>query len=570
MMPKLTVGVNDLASQHPDIAAEWHPTKNEGLTATDVTRGSGREVWWFREPCGHEWVAPVHRRTNMKTGCPYCTSTGRKRILPGFNDLATKSPYLASQWHPTKNGSRRPEATAPTFKGDVWWVCERGHEFQASVVSRYLSDACQVCRMEDTSVSNDALLVAQWDSERNDRTVSEVSLGSPYEAWWLCSEGHSWQSAVYNRSGGRGCAVCAGKKVVLGVNDLATLRPDIARSWDDGSNGGLRASDVTVGSGVRVTWSCDNGHRWVTSVSDRTRPNGSGCPTCAAKVSVSRGEIEVARFVTSLGLSYVSSLRGTPGVTELDIALPDLGVALEYNGLYWHCESHRSRDYHRTKSLAAERAGYQVLHVWEDDWAERRSVVERMIARKLGASDETRYNARSLDRVRLSAGQARSFLEANHIQGFVSGSEYLALRGEGGIRAVMVLKRRKEGSWELVRFATDGIVRGGFSRLFKWFQALHPEVVRVVTFADRGVSDGGLYANNGFVRDGEIAPDYMYVVRGHREHKFNYRKARFKSDPNLQYEEGLTERQLAELNKLPRIWDAGKVRWAWNAKTPSA
>lgn len=87
----------------------------------------------------------------------------------------------------------------------------------------------------------------------------------------------------------------------------------------------------------------------------------------------------------------------------------------------------------------------------------------------------------------------------------------------------------------------------------------------MVTFADHTLSQGGLYLNNGFVAEKVLAPDYSYVVRGKRVHKFNYRLARFKSDPNLKHEEGLTERELALLNRTPRIWDCGKTRYVWEA-----
>lgn len=86
---------------------------------------------------------------------------------------------------------------------------------------------------------------------------------------------------------------------------------------------------------------------------------------------------------------------------------------------------------------------------------------------------------------------------------------------------------------------------------------------RVITFADRGVSDGGLYESQGFVVDRELEPDYMYVVGSKRQHKFAYRKARFEKDTNLKFEKGLTERQLANLNGLLRVYDAGKTRWVW-------
>lgn len=84
---------------------------------------------------------------------------------------------------------------------------------------------------------------------------------------------------------------------------------------------------------------------------------------------------------------------------------------------------------------------------------------------------------------------------------------------------------------------------------------------KIVTFSDNQVSDGGLYEKLGFSKDKDLLPDYKYLVDEERIHKFNYRINRFKKDPTLIYKEGLTERELAEINGLERVWDCGKTRW---------
>lgn len=85
---------------------------------------------------------------------------------------------------------------------------------------------------------------------------------------------------------------------------------------------------------------------------------------------------------------------------------------------------------------------------------------------------------------------------------------------------------------------------------------------KFITFSDNCISEGGLYENNGFTLDKHIPADYMYLVKHYkREHKFKYRKVKFKNDPSLQYDENMTERQLASLNGMLRIYDAGKIKW---------
>lgn len=101
-------GETDLATRYPDLAAEWHPTKNGDLTPSDVLPGSHRLVWW-QCPHGHEWRAQIKSRVSG-AGCPVCSN---RALLRGVNDLATNNPELARQWHPTLNRSLTPRPHPP-------------------------------------------------------------------------------------------------------------------------------------------------------------------------------------------------------------------------------------------------------------------------------------------------------------------------------------------------------------------------------------------------------------------------------------------------------------------------
>jgi len=134
---------NDLASAHPDIAAQWHPEKNGTLRPETITPKSNKRVWWVCER-GHEYQALVSQRTFRHTGCPYCSG---KRVLKGFNDLATVKPLIAAQWHPELNGSLTPEMVTISSHKRVWWVCPDNHVWQAIIYSRTCArqHGCPVC-----------------------------------------------------------------------------------------------------------------------------------------------------------------------------------------------------------------------------------------------------------------------------------------------------------------------------------------------------------------------------------------------------------------------------------------
>ena len=207
--------------------------------------------------------------------------------------------------------------------------------------------------------------------------------------------------------------------------------------------------------------------------------------------------------------------------------------------------------------------GIQLITIWEDEWRDKRDIVESMISHKLGASHSPRVYARNTTLSPLESSAARSFLDSYHIQGSCSSSAYFGLYDDSD-ELVAVSAWKKTGDiLYLDRYATSCVVVGGMGKVLKAGKgyAQHRNVGKIVTFSDHQVSDGGLYKKLGFTLDKELAPDYRYVAHGEKIHKFNYRLKRFRNDPDLEYREGLTEKELAKLNGLERIWDCGKTRW---------
>ena len=138
----LIPGENDFAALYPDLAAEMLPPSANEITVRQIFPNSKKKVWW-RCPLGHTYTAAPASRV-QGTGCPYCA--GRK-VLPGFNDLATKEPRVAAQWHPTLNGGLAPNMVTAGCDKRIWWKCEDGHVWQAKVYDRAgkKKTGCPVC-----------------------------------------------------------------------------------------------------------------------------------------------------------------------------------------------------------------------------------------------------------------------------------------------------------------------------------------------------------------------------------------------------------------------------------------
>ena len=225
-------GVNDLATTRPDLAKNWNYERNGGLKPKDISAGSNKKVWWKCDK-GHEW-----RTTPNCCGfCPYCVN---QKIWPGYNDLATVNPKLASEWDYTKNGKLKPENTL---------------------------------------------------------------YGSGKKVWWKCSEcGHEWQATVVGRTNGNRCPVCVNRVVVAGYNDLATVNPELAKEWNYEKNGDLKPDGIIAGSPKKVWWKCKKGHEWEATIESRHHQNVH-CPICSSNRRTSMPEKAIGYYLEKYGVN---------------------------------------------------------------------------------------------------------------------------------------------------------------------------------------------------------------------------------------------------------------------------
>ena len=206
-------GYNDLATLNPELAKQWHPTKNGVLSPHDVTPYSNQKIWWLCPVCEYEWQSLLSVRSNGN-GCPACS---RRSVRSGYNDLATLNPELAKQWHPTKNINLNTNDLTPGSNKKVWWLCPKcGYEWQTSPKERSHGKGCPACSGRATWKGHNDLatlypeLAKQWHPVKNgDITPDSIRPGSDYQAWWICDKcGYEWKAPVYNRTHGSGCMNC--------------------------------------------------------------------------------------------------------------------------------------------------------------------------------------------------------------------------------------------------------------------------------------------------------------------------------------------------------------------------
>ena len=274
-----------LAAKSPELARYWHPSKND-LTPSEVAPYSNQDFWW-KCPKGHEWQAKpcnLQKRTPDRI-CPYCSHRKPSKEYC----LTAENPSLAGLWHPWKN-SCTPEEIAPRSNKKVWWLCEKGHEWQDSVnqMQSYGAEkACPYCNNRKVWAGNSLAglapqLAAQWHPSKNHPLTPETVMAwSSKKVWWQCEAGHQWQTTIAKRyQRGDGCPYCSGHRATP-ENCLAALHPELVPEWDSSRNAPLTPKDVTAGSGKKVWWKCSKGHSWQSTVIGRMK--SKGCPVCNHK-----------------------------------------------------------------------------------------------------------------------------------------------------------------------------------------------------------------------------------------------------------------------------------------------
>lgn len=557
-------GVNDLATRYPDLVVEWHP--GNFTTPSTVAPGSKTRRLW-QCSIGHTWWTAPLNRTTGHTDCPTCAN---RIISTGFNDLATTHPYLALELHST-SPLLLEEVTAGSER-ELVWVCVLGHIWDASPVTRLGGShrGCPYCSGKRVLVGfNDFAtthphLVDEW-SDTNELAPTDVSAGSAKRVTWRCRRGHTSRSSVAARTRpeSRGCAICQGRAVLAGFNDLATVRPDIAAQWHPENT--EQPTQFTAGSGHNVLWQCANApsHSWRAGISDRTRRLPSNCPHCAANAKSSKFEDDIADFVTGL-LPGEQITRNERLLIhrhwEFDIAVPNRHLSIECNGVYWHSQqAGKGSAYHAKKRAAALAAGYVLIQVWEDDWKLRRPIVEASIAHKLGASTQKTVPARCTSVMDIGAESARAFCDSNHLRGSAEGDFSTGLQSAEEELVAVAIWRLQGTALHLTRFCTSAVIPGGLGKLVAHAERSIAGWETMSATVDLQSETGSVFERLGWARSEPARADYSIFARGQRAPRSEYPISRFRNDPKLEYREGATERELADLNGLNIIWDSGSV-----------
>lgn len=267
---------------YPHLAIEFNVTLNG--TRPDQVRGQSNKKMWWTCPEGHDYEAPISRRSASGSGCPYCKNV---KVLKGYNDLATAYPEVAMQLDAEKSGFTASEVMGKSSKR-AWWKCAEGHSWEAAISSRSgKGRGCPSCSgwsvtEENSLASKFPGLIPFFDVEKNGIDPSKVAPTSKKKFWWTCENGHSYEQMPLNKTKQNdGCPYCSGRYAST-ANNLAKKHPELAQLLNVDRNG-FSAEETTAGSKKAMWWKCVCGYEWEMSPSSKTWTLKNACDYHAGK-----------------------------------------------------------------------------------------------------------------------------------------------------------------------------------------------------------------------------------------------------------------------------------------------
>ncbi len=288
--------------------------------------------------------------------------------------------------------------------------------------------------------------------------------------------------------------------------------------------------------------------------------------------NVSWCENEVVDFIKEIyDGKIIQSCRTELDGKELDIFMPDKNIAIEFNGVYWHSDLYKDKNYHFDKTMSCMKKGIQLLHIWEDDWYTKQDIIKDIIKCKLHKQHH-KINARDCEVREIDTKIAKEFCETYHIHGYANSIIKLGLYKHDDLVMVATFGygrkisggEKKENIWELYRMCSlfDVNVRGGISKLLNYFITLcNPS--EIITFADMSISNGNVYEKIGFEKLYIVPPTYYWCIGNKRYPRYRFQKSNLiecKENPNL------TEDEVMRTRGYFKCWDSGKIKYIWQQK----
>jgi len=284
------------------------------------------------------------------------------------------------------------------------------------------------------------------------------------------------------------------------------------------------------------------------------------CPNCYPSCK-SVGETDISNFIKNLGFETTDNSKNTISPYELDIYIPYLKIAIEYNGLYWHSEAQgKDKNYHLNKLNLCLEKGINLIQIFEDEWLFKQNIVKNRLKQILDVSTAKKIYARQCKIKEVLPKVKNEFLENYHIQGKDNSNIKLGAFYNNELVAIMTFiknnitgdSKTKECVWELNRYCDNYNYHtlGIASKLLKYFQKNYGWK-SIFSCVDRRWLIDNFYYKLGFCLDNTIKPDYWYIKDQQRIKKSDISK-------------DITKRLSRIEGRYNKVWDCGHLKFVLN------
>ena len=504
---------------------------------------------------GEFWQTPqAHVRGN---GCPKCANIKR-------GDTFRSNGVLFSEKASKIHGGRyeyRPELYVNAMT-KIPIICPEHGEFLMTPMAHLNGQGCPKCAGKGLSTEELIKKFIEVHGERYD--YSKVVFEKMHsKVCIVCREhGEFWQTPSKHLLG-QGCPKCGIDK----RSNAKTLTTSNFVEKAKKVHGDIYDYSKTEYKGTYeyLTITCRKHGDFHQRANDHL--NGHGCPICGNNMSLAENEIN--EYIEGLGYVTNKKDRSILGNKEIDILVPSAKLGIEYDGLYWHSDEFRNKNYHINKTEECIAANIRLIHIFEDEWSDKKEIIKSMLSNILGKTHKKIY-ARNCEIKEVQQKEKIDFLNANHIQDNVSSKinyglyyndELVSLMCFGKPRINLGSKNTKDDEYELLRFCNKlyTTVIGGASKLFKYFiKTYNPSLI--TSYCDRRWSIGSMYEILGFTLSHKSQPNYYYIQGNNRKNRFKFRKSELIKEG---FDSNKSESEIMKERGIHRIYDCGTLVFKW-------
>jgi hypothetical protein len=439
-------------------------------------------------------------------------------------------------------------------------ICPIHGEFEQPANSHLMGRDCKYCK-NNIKLDNQTFIKKSKEVHGNKYDYSLVDyINARTKINLICKEHGVFTIRPTNHLSGVGCRKCSTKKNALKLKKNKTVFINELKSVH-GNKYDYSLVDY-INSDTKIKIICPIHGEFHQIANDHRI--GKSCSKCS--LINTKPENELKEWLNTLNIEIIPNDRKILNGKELDIYIPSHNLAIEFDGLYWHSELYKDKNYHLNKTEICEAKGIKLIHIFEDEWMFKKDIVKSRIKNILGLSDNKIYGRKCIIK-EVKTNDKTKFLDKNHIQGSVGSKVNLGLYYNDELVSIMTFgdlrknlnQKQEKGYYELLRFCNklNANVIGGADKLLKHFiKTYKPK--EIISYADRRWSQGELYEKLEFNFIHNTKPNYFYVVNNTRKNRFGFRKDILVKEG---YDSNMSEHEIMKERRIYRIYDCGTKKY---------